>query len=132
MINKETLSSVQPIITQLTAANRLLIPNEASPIYALNDAAYTPLLDTYTDETGFEDAWLKSLSRSPVMGAVGINETTTDSNDQVTINVSLHSRSMEEAATLVSSSVRTAMKHNLLNVLRFHQFHYRLIFPGML
>jgi len=111
MINKETLSSVQPIITQLTAANRLLIPNEASPIYALNDAAYTPLLDTYTDETGFEDAWLKSLSRSPVMGAVGINETTTDSNDQVTINVSLHSRSMEEAATLVSSSVRTAMKH---------------------
>lgn len=111
MISRETLNAVYPIVEKLDATSHLLIPSETSPIFALNDAAITPVVDMHEDETGFEEAWLESLSRSPVLGAVGANETETDAGTQVTINLSVYSRTLDEGAELLAMSVRNAMKH---------------------
>lgn len=111
MISREVLNSVYPIVEKLDGASHLLIPSEASPVYALNEVATTPIVDIHEGEEGFEEAWLKSLSRSPVLGAVGINETETDAGTQVTINLSMYSRTLDEGAELLAMSVRNAMKH---------------------
>lgn len=111
MISRETLNAIYPIVEKLDASKHLLIPSEVSPVHALNTAAITPIVDMHEDETGFEEAWLESLQRSPALGAVGVNETETDAGTQVTINLSMYSRTLDEGAELLAMSVRSAMKH---------------------
>ncbi len=111
MINRETLNAIYPIVEKLDATSNLLIPSEVSPVFALNEVAMTPIVDMHEGETGFEEAWLESLQRSPVLGAIGANETETDAGTQVTINLSMYSRTLEEGAEMLAMSVRNAMKH---------------------
>ena len=111
MISRETLNAIYPIVEKLDATGHLLLPSETSPVMALNDVSMTPVIDMHEGETGFEEAWLESLQRSPVLGAVGANETETDAGTQVTINLSVYSRTIDEASEFLALSVRNAMKH---------------------
>lgn len=111
MINQETLTAIYPLVEKLSKAGYMVIPVEESPLYALNQAAYSPVIDSWEGETGFIEAWLASLERTPVLGMVGINETTTDANSTVTVNLSMYSRSLDECADLLAMSVRNAMSH---------------------
>lgn len=111
MISKETINSIYPILDVLTAANTRVYPLDESPLRALNNAANTLVVESHTNETGFMEAWTKSLERSCVLGQTGINEMPTEDGSLVTINASLFSLSLDESASLIATSVKNAMSN---------------------
>jgi len=111
MISNETLTAISPIVTQLNNSGLRIHPHVASPVAALDNAAYTPLIDNWNEMSGFEEAWLKSLARMPVMGTSDPIESESDGDTIVTVNASLHTYSMAEAVDLVATSSRNALKH---------------------
>ena len=111
MISQEVLTAIHPLVDQINSAKRRLATTEMSPVGALNNASYTPLIDTYNEESGFIEAWQVSLTRHPVTG--GTEPVTDDSegDEIVLLPQSLHSLSMDEAAKFVATGAMNARKH---------------------
>lgn len=111
MISKETFNSIYPIVERLNEAHVRLSPIDESPIATLNDVGYSPIVDTFHGETGFEDAWVASLKRSPVLGLDKPYELVGQDENVVNIPVSLHSSSMNELVNYVSHHAKNAMSY---------------------
>lgn len=111
MISNETVASAMPIVEALNKSNCTLIASENSPIFVINDASQTPLIDSFEGETGFLEAWMESLGRVPALGTPAIAETSSGADNIVTIHRGLHGATMDEAADIIASSVKRAVKH---------------------
>lgn len=110
MINESTLAAIDPLLTKLNAANVSLVAAPNTLLGALVAASNSPIVCGYQGESGFTEAWLKSLEVDMVFGVAG-RQVIPDENGnmQTLFGSSLHGESMHEAAEIVGNAVTTAM-----------------------
>lgn len=110
MINESTLVAIDPLLTKLNAANVSVVASNQTLLGALVQASNSPIVCGYQGESGFTEAWLKSLDVDMVFGVAGRQVIPNENGEMTTLfGNSLHSESMEEAATIVSTAVTTAL-----------------------
>lgn len=110
MINETTLVAIDPLLTKLNAANVSIVAAPNTLLGALVAASNSPIVCGYQGESGFTEAWLKSLEVDMVFGVAG-RQVIPDENGnmQTLFGNSLHSESMHEAANIVGTAVTTAL-----------------------
>lgn len=111
MINQEVITAIHPLVEQINTAGYRLATSEQSPVGALNNAAYSPVIDTYPDEGGFIEAWQASLERHPVTGGVEPVSDNVGDDEVIMLPQSLHSLTMDEAVSLVTTGAMNARAH---------------------
>lgn len=110
MINESTLVAIDPLLTKLNAANVSLVASSNTLLGALVAASNSPIVCGYQGESGFTEAWLKSLEVDMVFGVAGRQVIPDEHGNMTTLfGNSLHSESMHEAATIVATAVTTAL-----------------------
>ena len=108
MISTEVLTAIHPLADQINQACVRRATTEQSPVGALNNASFTPLIDTFEGDSGFIDAWQAALTRHPVTGGTDPVTAVADGDDTVMLPQSLHSLSMDEAVSFVSTGAMNA------------------------
>lgn len=111
MISQEVLTAIHPLVDQVNQTNHRLATTEASPVGGLNNASYTPLIDTFQGDSGFIEAWQTSLTRHPVTGGTDPVTDDAEGDDTILLPQSLHSLSMDEAASFVATGAINARTH---------------------
>lgn len=110
MINETTLVAIDPLLTKLNAANVSVVAAPNTLLGALVAASNSPIVCGYQGESGFTEAWLKSLEVDMVFGVAGRQVIPDENGNMKTLfGNSLHSESMHEAADIVANAVITAM-----------------------
>ena len=71
MINETTLVAIDPLLTKLNAANVSIVAAPNTLLGALVAASNSPIVCGYQGESGFTEAWLKSLEVDMVFGVAG-------------------------------------------------------------
>ena len=114
MISKETLTAIQPMIDQLSAAGRTVSPVEGSIVEAIVRAAKTPVgISTEPNDNWLND-WLQSLERTAVFG-VSDNMVVKDDNGNSTTIIPVGQQeattveSVEYLASIINAAFGRAM-----------------------
>lgn len=110
MINESTMVAIDPLLTKLNAANVSIVAASNTLLGAMVATSNSPIVCGYQGESGFAEAWMKSLDVDMVFGVAG-RQVIPDENGnmQTLFGNSLHSESMHEAADIVATAVKTAL-----------------------
>lgn len=112
MIKTEVLTSTIPLCQRLFEAKKIFVVGEYSPVAAVAESMYTPLVDTFHGETGFIEAFQAALALDNPIGAPkAVSLDNHDESEIAFIPTNDYVTTLEEASNAVAQGALLALNH---------------------